>query len=72
MLKKCLTVVIWSPARTQALAVGYYLVCFQMAVDISPLPNVYENLLTDKKKKEQAAWMRVQIMHQQVKIWIRN
>jgi len=71
MLKKCLTVVIWSPARTQALAVDYYLVYFRMAVDISPLPNAYKNLLTDKK--EQAAWMSVQIAtHQQVKIWIRD
>lgn len=50
MLKKCLTVVIWSPARTQALAVDYYLVYFQMAVDISPLPNAYKNLLRDKKR----------------------
>lgn len=48
MLKKKVSVVICSPARAQVLAVGYYLVFFQMALDINPLPNMYKNLLTDK------------------------
>jgi len=51
MLKKMsLAVVIWSPARAQALTVEYYLGYLQMATDINPLPNTHKNLLTDKNR----------------------
>lgn len=41
---------IWSTARAQELAVGYYLGYFQKAIDINLLPDTYKNLLTDKNR----------------------